>query len=495
MAIAQGIVSARHIGLEPRASSGFSSLSTSQSSQSFVPLRTSLQFRKKNDSSDANSTVKIRRGAHCTAAPVQSKIPDAVPQRAPSGVRRHTISVFVGDESGMINRIAGVISRRGYNIDSLAVGLNKDKALFTIVVNGNDRVVEQVMQQLYKLVNVRQVADLTNLKRVERELMLLKVNVRAEQRVEVAGLVQIFRGRVVDVAEDSLTIEVTGDPGKMVAFQRTMAKFGIKELARTGKIALRRETSSPPPVIGRGTGYESEFEDSTAPEVNGTPELGHHLTSPAPTGGEGDVYAVEPDNDGVWYHQVLDAHWGVLDDEQDGTGYRSHTISMLVNDTPGVLNRVTGVFARRGYNIQSLAVGPAEEEGSSRITTVVPGTDESIKKLLSQILKLIDVIEVQDLTHAPFASRELMLIKIYAATENRRDVMDIASIFRAKIVDVSFHTVTLEVTGILEKMAALQRLLEPYGILEVARTGRVALVRDSGVNTQYLQQLAALNRT
>ncbi|KAL2635824.1 hypothetical protein R1flu_007303 [Riccia fluitans] len=476
---AQAIVSAGHIGLERRASSRFSSLSTSQSSQSFVPLRTSLQFLKKSGN-DATSNLKIRRAAQCAAPSVQTKIPDAAPQRATSGIRRHTISVFVGDESGMINRIAGVISRRGYNIDSLAVGLNKDKALFTIVVNGNERVVQQVMQQLYKLVNVRQVADLTNSKRVERELMLLKVNVRAEQRVEVAGLVQIFRGRVVDVAEASLTIEVTGDPGKLVAFQATMSKFGIKQLARTGKIALRREMSSPPPVLMRGTGDESDIEDSKVPAVNGTAELGHHLTSSAPTGGEGDVYAVEPDNDGVWYHQVLDAHWGVLDDQDDVTGYKSHTISMLVNDSPGVLNRVTGVFARRGYNIQSLAVGPAETEGISRITTVVPGTDGSINKLLSQILKLIDVIEVQDLTQLPFASRELMLIKICATTENRRDIIDIASIFRAKIVDVSFHTITLEVTGILEKMAALQLLLEPYGILEVARTGRVALVRDSG---------------
>ncbi|BBN04233.1 acetolactate synthase I/III small subunit [Marchantia polymorpha subsp. ruderalis] len=488
--LAHGIAGAAgaHVGVQNGAASRFSSLSTSQFAQSFLPLRPPSRSYEKYGADLGTPGVRIQRGAQCSAM-VQTKIPDTAPQRAPSAVRRHTISVFVGDESGMINRIAGVIARRGYNIDSLAVGLNKDKALFTIVVNGTELVLQQVMQQLYKLVNVRQVADLTKAKRVERELMLLKIHVPAQNRVEVQGLVQIFRGRVVDVAEDSLTIEVTGDPGKLVAFQSTMNKYGIKELARTGKIALRRELPAKTAVIGSRAPEDSDIEDSDIQAVNGTVDFVEHRTSPAPGGSEeGDVYAVEQDNDGVWYHQVLDAHWGIVDAEDDSTGYKSHTISMLVNDSPGVLNRVTGVFARRGYNIQSLAVGHSEKAGVSRMTMVVPGTDDSVKKLLSQILKLIDVIEVEDITNLPFAERELMLIKVNARTDNRREVMDIASIFRAKIVDVSNHTITLEVTGILEKMAALQRLLEPYGILEVARTGRVALVRDSGVNTQYLQQ-------
>ncbi|KAF6167737.1 hypothetical protein GIB67_017232, partial [Kingdonia uniflora] len=156
-------------------------------------------------------------------------------------VRRHTISVFVGDESGMINRIAGVFARRGYNIESLAVGLNKDKALFTIVVSGTERVLQQVVEQLHKLVNVLKVEDLSKEPQVERELMLIKVNADPSNRAEIMWLVDIFRAKIVDISENSLTIEVTGDPGKIVTVERNLSKFGIKELSRTGKIALRRE--------------------------------------------------------------------------------------------------------------------------------------------------------------------------------------------------------------------------------------------------------------
>lgn len=420
-------------------------------------------------------------------ATTQVAVPNTAPSRTISKVKRHTISVFVGDESGMINRIAGVFARRGYNIESLAVGLNKDKALFTIVVSGTDRVLQQVTQQLYKLVNVWKVEDLSKEPQVQRELMLVKLNVNATQRAEVLGLVDIFRGRVIDVSENLLTIEVTGDPGKIVAVQRTLSKFGITELARTGKIALKREKMGAKAPFCRLSETSSSDTEGEKLELHSFREDGLRVPSNnVNLSPGGDVYPVEPYDDGIWQNQVLDPHWGVLEDE-DSSGLCSHTLSLLVNDAPGVLNIVTGVFARRGYNIQSLAVGPAEEEGISRITTVVPGTDASIRKLLQQLYKIVDVLKVQDITHLPFAERELMLIKIAANPSVRRDILDIASIFRAKPVDVSAHTVTLELTGDLEKMAALQRLLEPYGICELARTGRVALVRESGVNSKYLR--------
>ncbi|XP_057781339.1 acetolactate synthase small subunit 1, chloroplastic-like [Salvia miltiorrhiza] len=399
-------------------------------------------------------------------------------------VKRHTVSVFVGDESGMINRIAGVFARRGYNIESLAVGLNRDKALFTIVVSGTEKVLRQVMEQLQKLVNVLKVEDISQEPQVERELMLIKINADPEYRAEVMWLVDIFRAKIVDISDHSLTIEVTGDPGKMVAVQRNLSKFGIREIARTGKIALRREKMGESAPFWR-------FSAASYPDLEAKPAstvlkpVKEARVAESDTSAGGDVYPVESD-DGIFVNQVLDAHWGVLN-EDDTSGLRSHTLTMVVNDVPGVLNLVTGVFARRGYNIQSLAVGHSEFEGLSRITTVVPGTDESIAKLVQQLNKLVDLHEVRDLTHLPFAERELMLIKIAVNATARRNVLDIASIFRAKAVDVSDHTITLELTGDLDKMVALQRLLEPYGICEVARTGRVALVRESGVDSKYLR--------
>ncbi|XP_009782836.1 acetolactate synthase small subunit 1, chloroplastic isoform X2 [Nicotiana tabacum] len=370
--------------------------------------------------------------------------------------RRHTIQVFVGDESGMINRIAGVFARRGYNIESLAVGLNKDKALFTIVVSGTERVLQQVMEQLQKLVNVIKVEDLSKDPQVERELMLIKISADPKYRTEVMWLVDVFRAKIVDISDHSLTIEVTGDPGKMVAVQRNLSKFGIREIARTGKIALRREKMGESAPFWR-------FSAASYPDLEGAMSAGTISRTIKRT----------PNGESMSMAET--------------SGLRSHTLSMLVNDTPGVLNIVTGVFARRGYNIQSLAVGHAEVEGLSRITTVVPGTDESVSKLVQQLYKLVDIHEVRDITHHPFAERELMLIKIAVNAAARRNVLDIASIFRAKAVDVSDHTITLELTGDLHKMVALQRLLEPYGICEVARTGRLALVRESGVDSKYLR--------
>ncbi|KAL4576631.1 hypothetical protein LXL04_012728 [Taraxacum kok-saghyz] len=407
-----------------------------------------------------------------------------------SKVKRHTISVFVGDESGIINRIAGVFARRGYNIESLAVGLNKDKALFTIVVSGSEKVLRQVVEQLNKLVNVLKVEDLSKEPQVERELMLVKLDVNQSTRAEIMWLADIFRAKVVDASEYSLTIEVTGDPGKLVTVERNFAKFGIKELTRTGKIALRREKlGESAPFWNFCAASYPDLESQTPTPIATVSSITHKIDdNSTPVSSGGDVYPVE-NYDNFSMNQVLDPHWGVLYDE-DSSGHQSHTLSILVNNAPGVLNLVSGVISRRGYNIQSLAVGPAETEGLARITTVIPGTDESIGKLLQQFYKLVDVHEVKDITYLPFAERELMLIKVAASSTVRRDVLDIACIFRAKPVDVSDHTITLELTGDFNKMFALQKLLESYGICEVARTGRVALVRESGVNSAYLRGFA-----
>ncbi|KAH0985509.1 hypothetical protein GBA52_012686 [Prunus armeniaca] len=420
-------------------------------------------------------------------------VTDPVPSLIRSKVKRHTISVFVGDESGIINRIAGVFARRGYNIESLAVGLNKDKALFTIVVSGTEKVLRQVVEQLNKLVNVIKVEDISKEEHVERELMLIKLNADPILLVPIPSM-------LINLVHSMWMSQVTGDPGKVVAVQRNLSKFGIKELARTGKascifafqclciykdIALRREKMGETAPFWRFSAASyPDLEKSMAIDDLAV-KANHSLNGDASTASRGDVYPVEPYDD-FRLNKVLDAHWGVLYDE-DPSGVQSHTLSMIVNDCPGVLNIVTGVMSRRGYNIQSLAVGPAEKEGLSRITTVVPGTDNSITKLVQQLHKLIDLHEVRDITHLPFAERELMLIKIAVNTTARRDVLDIASIFRAKAVDVSDHTITLELTGDINKMVALQKLLEPYGICEVARTGRVALERESGVDSTYLR--------
>ncbi|TVU26054.1 hypothetical protein EJB05_28583 [Eragrostis curvula] len=411
-----------------------------------------------------------------------------VPPRSNSLVKRHTLSVFVGDESGMINRIAGVFARRGYNIESLAVGLNKDKALFTIVVSGTEKILKQVVEQLNKLVNVIKVEDLSKEPLVERELMLVKLNVEPDKLPEVMGLVKTYRAKVVDILDSALTIEVTGDPGKMAAVLKNLRKFGIKEIARTGKIALRREKMGESAPFWRFSAASYPDLEVSIPSNSlistGAKVINQNLQESS----GGDVYPVESYESFSTNH-ILDAHWGVMTDG-DSTGICSHTLSILVNDFPGVLNVVTGVFSRRGYNIQSLAVGPAEKQSTSRITIVVPGTDESIGKLVQQLYKLIDVHEVHDFTHLPFAARELMIIKVAVNATARRDILDIARIMGAQPVDVSDHTVTLQLTGDIEKMVRLQRMLEHYGICEVARTGRVSLLRESGVDSKYLRGYA-----
>ena len=168
-----------------------------------------------------------------------------------------------------------------------------------------------------------------------------------------------------------------------------------------------------------------------------------------------------------------------------------HTLSVLVEDEAGVLTRIAGLFARRGFNIESLAVGPAEQVGVSRITMLVPGDERSIEQLTKQLYKLINVLKVQDITEVPCVERELMLVKVNATASNRAEVIELAQVFRARIVDISEDTLTVEVVGDPGKMVAIIQMLNKFGVREIARTGKIALVRESGVNTEYLKSLEA----
>jgi acetolactate synthase-1/3 small subunit len=154
-----------------------------------------------------------------------------------------------------------------------------------------------------------------------------------------------------------------------------------------------------------------------------------------------------------------------------------HTLSVLVENKAGVLTRVTSLFARRGFNIDSLAVGVTEDPTLSRITIVVGGEDTPIEQVTKQLHKLINVIKIQDLDSADMVDRELVLYKVNAPAERRHEIIEIANVFRAKIVDVGKNTLTIEATGASDKLDAMEDLLRTYGIKELARTGKIALSR------------------
>lgn len=170
-----------------------------------------------------------------------------------------------------------------------------------------------------------------------------------------------------------------------------------------------------------------------------------------------------------------------------------HTLSVLVEDEAGVLSRIAGLFARRGFNIESLAVGPAEEEGISRITMVIPGDNRTIEQLTKQLYKLINVLKVQDITNIPSVERELMLLKVKARPEHRLEILGILQIFRAHVVDCAENFLILEVTGDPGKMVAIKRLLDTFGVIEIARTGKISLVRTSKVDTELLRKRVLSN--
>tara|TARA_B100000780_G_scaffold274567_1_gene239786 strand:+ start:2794 stop:3300 length:507 start_codon:yes stop_codon:yes gene_type:complete len=164
-----------------------------------------------------------------------------------------------------------------------------------------------------------------------------------------------------------------------------------------------------------------------------------------------------------------------------------HTLSVLVEDESGVLTRIAGLFARRGFNIESLAVGPAENVGVSRITMVVPSDERTIEQLTKQLYKLVNILRVEDITNLPCIERELMLIKIRTQLAERSEVLEIAQVFRAHIVDLSEHSIIVEVTGDPGKTAAMKQLLSKFEIQEIARTGKISLIRGSKISTSYLK--------
>lgn len=156
---------------------------------------------------------------------------------------RHTISVLVENKFGALTRIAGLFSGRGYNIDTLNVGPTHDPTVsgMTIVTRGNDATVEQIVKQLKKLVEVLQVRDFREGEYVDRELVLVKVTIDSKSRAEVMQITDIFRGKIVDVQPKTLTVEITGDEGKVEKFLDLMKSFGILELTRTGRVAMSRK--------------------------------------------------------------------------------------------------------------------------------------------------------------------------------------------------------------------------------------------------------------
>ncbi len=155
---------------------------------------------------------------------------------------KHTLSVLVENHAGVLSRVAGLFSRRGFNIDSLAVGVTEDPTVsrMTIVVDGDEYIVEQVSKQLNKLVDVIKIKKLNDNESVSRELALIKVNANATTRGEILQIAEVFRANVIDISKNTLTIEITGTQDKVAALEDMLKSFGIKEIARTGIIALER---------------------------------------------------------------------------------------------------------------------------------------------------------------------------------------------------------------------------------------------------------------
>ena len=169
-----------------------------------------------------------------------------------------------------------------------------------------------------------------------------------------------------------------------------------------------------------------------------------------------------------------------------------HTISVLVEDKPGVLTRVAGLFAARGFNIDSLAVGPTSDDGLSRMTLVVQVENKPLEQITKQLNKLVNVLKILEHEPGEAVERELMLVKVKGEGEARARVLEICDVFRVRVLDVTHNTLTIEATGTPEKLEALLALLKDFGIVELSRTGRIALARgDAGIKERGRRMRAA----
>ena len=156
---------------------------------------------------------------------------------------------------------------------------------------------------------------------------------------------------------------------------------------------------------------------------------------------------------------------------------RRHILSILVENKPGVLARIAGLFARRGFNIETLAVGPTDDPAISRITLTVDGALHPIDQVTKQLHKLVNVLKIRDLEPSETVARELALFKLSAEGDSRAQIMQFAEIFRANVIDVSKRSLTVEVTGTDDKIEAFEELVRPFGLIEMVRTGEIAVAR------------------
>jgi acetolactate synthase-1/3 small subunit len=159
---------------------------------------------------------------------------------------------------------------------------------------------------------------------------------------------------------------------------------------------------------------------------------------------------------------------------------RKHVLSIVVENKPGVLTRIAGLFARRGFNIDTLTVGPTDDEHTSRITLTVDGAMHPIDQVTKQLHKLVNVLKIRDLEPEDTVTRELALFKVTADGNQRGELMQICEIFRGKVVDVTRRSVTIEVTGTTDKVGAFEQMVRPFGLIEMMRTGEIAIARGRG---------------